>query len=221
MLRVIDPRLAGDEEVVGIGDDLAPETLRWAYGRGIFPWPMDGMPLLWFCPPSRAVLEFDALHVPRRLVRLRRHSPYTFTLDTAFDRVLDACRRAPRPGQGGTWITPALQAAFSRFHRTGDAHSVEAWDAQGRLVGGLYGVAAGGAFGGESMFHLAPNASKLALLFLIDHLRRQGVQWMDIQMMTPHMEALGAAPMARDLFLDKLDAARAHPPIDFGAATDV
>jgi len=221
MLRVIDPRLAGDEEVVGIGDDLSPETLRWAYGHGIFPWPMDGMPLLWFCPPWRAVLEFDALHIPRRLARLRRGSPYTFTLDTVFDRVLDACRRAPRPGQGGTWITPALQAAFSRFHRTGDAHSVEAWDAQGRLVGGLYGVGSGGAFGGESMFHLAPNASKLALLFLVDYLKAQGVQWMDIQMMTPHMQALGATHVARNGFLDKLEAARARPPIVFGMGADV
>ncbi len=221
MLRVIDPRQAGDEEVVGIGDDLDPQTLRWAYRRGIFPWPMDGVPLLWFCPPLRAVLEFDRLHVPRRLARLRRCSPYTFTLDTAFGRVLDACRRAPRPGQGGTWITPALQQAFVRFHQTGDAHSVEAWDAQGQLVGGLYGVATGGAFGGESMFHLAPNASKLALLFLIDHLKAQGLPWMDIQMMTPHMEALGATCIARDVFLDKLEAARARPPISFGTALDV
>ncbi len=220
-LRVIDPRQAGDEEVVGIGDDLAPETLRWAYRHGIFPWPIDSMPLLWFCPPKRAVLEFDTLHVPRRLARLRRHCPYTFTLDTAFDRVLDACRAAPRPGQGGTWITPALQKAFAQFHRTGDAHSVEAWDAQGALVGGLYGVASGGAFGGESMFHAAPNASKLALLFLIDHLSAQGVGWMDIQMMTPHMEALGAAHLTRDVFLDKLEAARARPPLRFGARPDV
>ncbi len=221
MLRVIDPRLAGDEEVVGIGDDLAPETLRWAYGHGIFPWPMDSMPLLWFCPPARAVLEFDTLHVPHRLARQRRRCPYTFTLDTAFDQVLDACRRAPRPGQSGTWITPALQQAFSRFHQTGDAHSVEAWNAEGQLVGGLYGVASGGAFGGESMFHLAPNASKLALLFLIDYLGAQGVRWMDIQMMTPHMEVLGAVHIPRALFLDKLEAAHLRPPICFGRPADV
>lgn len=212
---MIDPRTAGGEEVVGIGDDLSPATLRWAYSRGIFPWPIEGMPLLWFCPPQRAVLDFACLHVPRRLARLRRCCPYTFTLNTAFDRVLDACRRAPRPGQGGTWITPALQAAFSRFHQTGDAHSVEAWNAQGALVGGLYGVASGGAFGGESMFHTAPNASKLALLFLVEHLRGQGAAWMDIQMMTPHMQALGAAPLPRALFLDMLDAAHARPPLCF------
>lgn len=221
MLRVIDPRQAGEEEVVGIGSDLAPETLRWAYSRGIFPWPMDNMPLLWFCPPERAVLEFDALHLPRRLARLRRNCPYTFTLDKTFDRVVEACRQSPRPGQGGTWITPALQKAFAQFHQTGDAHSVEAWDAQGNLVGGLYGVASGGAFGGESMFHAAPNASKLALLFLIDHLKAQGVQWMDIQMMTPHMEALGATHIPRDLFLDRLEQAQTHPPIDFGPRADV
>lgn len=214
-LRVIDPRQAGDEEVVGIGDDLSPETLRWAYSRGIFPWPIDGMPLLWFCPPARAVLEFDTLRIPRRLARLRRHSPYTFTLDAAFDQVIDACRLSPRPSQGGTWITPALQRAFARFHQTGDAHSVEAWDKHGALVGGLYGVASGGAFGGESMFHRASDASKLALLFLIDHLKSQGVTWMDIQMMTPHMEALGASLIPRDVFLDKLESAGARGPLRF------
>ncbi len=215
MLRVIDPRQAGDEEVVGVGSDLDPQTLRWAYSRGIFPWPMDGLPLLWFCPPRRAVLEFDNLHIPRRLARLRRCSPYTFTLDTAFERVVDACRQSLRPGQGGTWITPALQAAFAQFHQTGDAHSVEAWDEHGALVGGLYGVASGGAFSGESMFHIAPNASKLALLFLIDHLQRQGVAWMDIQMMTPHMEVLGAALVPRDAFLDWLEDAQARGPLRF------
>ncbi len=215
MLRVIDPRQAGDEEVVGVGSNLDPQTLRWAYRRGIFPWPMDGLPLLWFCPPMRAVLAFDNLHIPRRLARLRRHSPYTFTLDAAFDRVVDACRQSVRPGQGGTWITPALQAAFAQFHQTGDAHSVEAWDEHGVLVGGLYGVASGGAFGGESMFHIAPNASKLALLFLIDHLQAQGVAWMDIQMMTPHMEALGAALVPRDAFLDWLEDAQARGPLRF------
>lgn len=218
MLRVIDPRLAGNEDVVGIGSDLDPDTLYWAYARGIFPWPMDGVPLLWFCPAERAVLQFDRLHIPRRLARLQRQSPYTFTLNAAFDAVLEQCRRAPRPGQSGTWITPALLSAFARFHRTGDAHSVEAWDSGGRLVGGLYGVASGGAFGGESMFHMAPNASKLALLFLVDHLQAQGVRWMDIQMMTPHMEALGASLVPRDEFLDALEAARARPALVFPAS---
>lgn len=212
---MIDPRTAGSEEVVGIGDDLAPATLRWAYSRGIFPWPIDGMPLLWFCPPERAVLAFADLHVPRRLARLRRRAPYTFTLNTAFDQVVSACRLAPRPGQAGTWITPALQHAFSRFHQSGDAHSVEAWDAHGALIGGLYGVASGGAFGGESMFHRAPDASKLALLFLIEHLQAQGAAWMDIQMMTPHMQALGASLVPRAVFLDTLEAAQAQPPLRF------
>ncbi len=207
-LQMIDPRRAGDREVVGIGDDLSVETLVWAYQHGIFPWPMEGYPLLWFCPPQRAVLEFSRLHVPRRLARLRRSTSLTFTLDAAFAQVIDACRRSPRPGQAGTWITPDLLHAYVALHQAGYAHSVEAWDESGALVGGLYGVAVGGAFSGESMFHLVPDASKLVLLHLIDHLRSRHVGWLDIQMLTPHMKALGATLLPRDVFLDRLDAVR-------------
>ncbi len=203
-LQVISPRLPGDAEVVGVGDDLSPDTLLWAYRHGIFPWPIDGYPLLWFCPPHRAVLDFDKIHVAGRLARARRHSKFTFTLDTAFDRVIVGCRLSPRPGQSGTWITPAMQAAYRTLHRLGDAHSVEVWDTDGGLVGGLYGVSAGGVFCGESMFHSASNASKFALLFLCEHLRSRGSAWIDIQVMTPHLAALGAAEIPRDEFLDRL-----------------
>lgn len=203
-LRVIDPRYAGAEDVVGVGDDLSPDTLRWAYRHGIFPWPVDNPPLLWFCPAERAVLNFVHLHIPRRLLRFQSQCSYTFTINTAFDRVVDACRRAPRPGQDGTWITPAIQSAYSLLHRLGDAHSVEAWNEQGALVGGLYGISVGGTFAGESMFHAAPNASKLALLHLIRHLQGRSLGWIDIQMMTPHMQVLGASLLPRDAFLDRL-----------------
>ncbi len=203
-LQVIPPRLAGNAEVVGVGDDLSPETLLWAYRHGIFPWPIDGYPLLWFCPPRRAVLDFNKIHVSERLARARR-SPFTYTLDTAFDAVIARCRHSPRPGQAGTWITPAIQAAYGRLHRLGHAHSAEVWDADGGLVGGLYGVSAGGVFCGESMFHSASNASKFALLFLCEHLRSRGAGWLDIQVMTPHLAALGAAEIPRDEFLDRLE----------------
>ncbi|MBV9848212.1 MAG: leucyl/phenylalanyl-tRNA--protein transferase [Armatimonadetes bacterium] len=206
MFRVIDPRRAGDLEVVGLGGDLSVGSLLWAYRRGIFPWPTPGYPLLWFCPPRRAILDFAHLHVPRRLARLRRRAPLTFTIDRAFPQVIAACRQAPRPGQNGTWITPGLLRAYVAFHEAGHAHSVEAWDEDGALVGGLYGVSVDGCFAGESMFHRAPNASKLALLHLIDHLRARGLDWLDIQMMTPHMAALGATEIPRDEFLDRLDA---------------
>lgn len=194
--------------MVAVGGDLHPDSLRLAYRQGIFPWPHQGLPLLWFCPPERAILPFDRLHVGRRLARLRRQAPFTFTLDRAFPQVIAACRQAKRPEQAGTWITPAMERAYCRLHREGDAHSVEAWDEAGQFVGGVYGVDGGGVFAGESMFHRAPNASKLALLFLVDHLRARGADFLDIQMLTPHLEALGAVEIERDEFLTRLRAAQ-------------
>jgi leucyl/phenylalanyl-tRNA--protein transferase len=210
ILQFPDPRETGPEGVVAAGGDLHPDSLRFAYRQGIFPWPHEGLPLLWFCPPVRAILDFSRLHVGRRLDRIRRASDLTFTIDHAFERVVAGCRHARRPGQAGTWITPGMERAYVRLHRDGDAHSVEAWDENGALVGGVYGVDAGGAFGGESMFHTQPNASKLALLFLVDHLRERGADFLDIQMLTPHMEALGAVEIARDEFLERLRAAQAR-----------
>ena len=207
-LQVIPPRLAGDAEVVGIGDDLSPETLVWAYTHGIFPWPIDGYPLLWFCPPLRAVLDFGNLHVSERLARARRASAFTYTIDTAFDDVISSCRSSPRPNQPGTWIIPPMLAAYRNLHRLGHAHSVEVWDASGTLVGGLYGVSVGGVFCGESMFHTVSNASKFALLFLCDHLASRGAAWLDIQVMTPHLAALGATEIPRSEFLDRLESAQ-------------
>ncbi len=216
MPHFVPPRQAGDSDIVGVGDDLTTATLRAAYAQGIFPWPIEGYPLLWFCPRQRAVLDFDRLHVPERLARLRRRSPLTFTLDRAFLSVIDACQASPRPDQEGTWITPALRRAYVTFHQAGHAHSVEAWDADGNLTGGLYGVAVGGVFCGESMFHVRPNASKLSLLFLIDHLKVRGATWLDTQVMTPHMEALGAREIPRDEFLGRLEAAHGRGTRLFG-----
>lgn len=216
MLRVIDPRLAGDQDVVGVGDDLRPATLIWAYRHGIFPWPMPETPLLWFCPVERAVLQFANLHVPRRLARIRRQSPFTLTLDADFRGVITSCQNAQRPEGEGTWITPEIVNAYYALHRLGAAHSVEAWDDGGRLVGGLYGVDSGGVFTGESMFHAISNASKLALLHLIDHLAGRGCTWLDIQVMTPHMEVLGAALQSRNEFLDKLASEQERGLVLFG-----
>jgi leucyl/phenylalanyl-tRNA--protein transferase len=199
-----DPRDATPEGIVAVGGAPEPDYLVEAYGRGIFPWPVEGYPLLWFSPPERAVLEFKDLHVPRRLARERRTTRLAFTFDRAFDRVIRACAGVARAHEDGTWITPAMIRGYEAMHRRGRAHSVEAWDEEGRLVGGVYGVDAGGAFAGESMFHLRPNASKLALLHLIDHLRARGLDWLDAQVMTPHIQALGARLITRDEFLDKL-----------------
>lgn len=186
-----------------MGEDLRVETLREAYRKGIFPWPHEGVPLPWFSPRRRAVIFFDELHVGRSLQKAAKRAPYTFTIDKAFDRVIRECSNIPRPEQDGTWIAPNIIAAYTRFHAAGDAHSIEAWEGD-NLAGGLYGIDAGGVFTGESMFHLRPNASKLALLFLIEHLKTRGAAFIDCQVMTPHMEALGAREITRTRFLDML-----------------
>jgi leucyl/phenylalanyl-tRNA--protein transferase len=190
-------------EVVSFGDPLTVENIREAYLKGIFPWHMDGIPLPWYCPERRAILEFKDLHVPKSLERARRRSEFTFTIDKAFRGVVEMCSQTKRPGQPGTWITSEFKSVYGRLHEKGMAHSVETWD-EDELVGGVYGVDAGGVFCGESMFYKKPNASKLALLFLIDHLRSRGSTWVDAQVMTPHIRALGAKEIDRSEFLDKL-----------------
>jgi len=201
--RFPDPRESTPDGVVAVGGRPEPALLEEAYARGIFPWPVDGYPLLWFSPPERGVLFFEELHVPRSLARERRRTRLHFTIDRAFERVIRACSSVERAHERGTWITPDMIRGYTELHRLGRAHSVEAWEGA-ELVGGVYGVDAGGAFAGESMFYLRPNASKLALLFLIDHLKSRGLDWLDIQVMTPHMEALGARLITRDEFLDRL-----------------
>jgi leucyl/phenylalanyl-tRNA--protein transferase len=170
---------------------------------------MEGWPLPWFCPKRRGILVFSEMHVPRSLAKARRGRELRFTIDAAFRDVIEACSSLARPGQRGTWITAEMIDAYSELHRRGYAHSVEAWRGE-ELVGGLYGVDAGGAFAGESMFFLAPSASKLALLHLVDHLAARGLDWLDIQMLTPHMEALGARTESRDAFLKRLEATQAR-----------
>jgi leucyl/phenylalanyl-tRNA--protein transferase len=202
-----DPRTASHDGIVAVGGNLHPQTLLAAYRRGIFPWPADGYPMLWFSPPERAILELADLHVPRSLVRAKRQSSLELTIDRAFPQVIRSCAETTRPDQDGTWITTEVIIAYIRFHQLGHAHSIEAWR-DGRLVGGVYGVDVDGAFAAESMFYREPNASKLALLHLVDHLRARGLDWLDIQVVTPHMERLGAKEISREEFLRKLEATR-------------
>ena len=192
-------------DVISFGTPLTVDTVREAYLKGIFPWYTDGIPLPWHCPEERAILDFADLRIPRSLEKERRKSDLTFTIDTAFSTVMHECSLAYRPGQRGTWITPEFEQVFTQLHSDGMAHSIEAWDAGGNIVGGLYGIDAGGVFCGESMFYKTANASKLALLFLIDHLRSRGSTWLDAQVMTPHLAALGALDIDRSEFLDKLE----------------
>jgi len=210
LTRFPDPRYAETYEgILAVGGDLTWESLLEAYQHGIFPWPIDGYPLTWFCPDERAILDFADLHIPRSLNKVRKRSQFHFTIDRDFPAVIKNCSAVVRHGQDGTWNTPEMTRGYCEFHRQGYVHSIEAWEGD-LLVGGLYGVDAGGTFTGESMFHLRPYASKLALLFLIDHLKEKGLDWIDIQVMTPHMEALGAKTIDRDEFLDKLAATQAR-----------
>jgi leucyl/phenylalanyl-tRNA---protein transferase len=197
-----DPRTARGD-IIAIGENLSVATLREAYRRGIFPWPHDELPLPWFSPRRRAVLFFDELHIGRSLRRSLKKSTLKFTIDKAFDSVIRACASAPRPEQDGTWIGPKIVKAYERLHRQGNAHSAEVWEGD-ELAGGLYGIDAGGLFTGESMFHRQTDASKVALLLLIKHLRQRGATWLDCQIMTPHMRALGAREIPRGRFLDLL-----------------
>jgi leucyl/phenylalanyl-tRNA---protein transferase len=197
-----DPRHARGD-VVAFGNDLGVETLRSAYRLGIFPWPHDDWPLPWFSPRRRTVILFDDFHLGRSLKKAARRGGLDFTIDRDFPAVIRACAGVPRGDDEGTWIGPAIIDAYTNLHRAGSAHSVEVWEGEG-LVGGLYGVDAGGVFTGESMFHRAPNASKLALAYLVDHIRTRGGTWLDCQVMTPHMRALGAREITRSRFLDML-----------------
>jgi len=202
-IKFPDPSTADENGVVGFGGDLEVETLFEAYSHGIFPWPHEGLPLLWFSPDPRAILRFDRLRIPKSLAKVMKRAPFTFSFDEDFEGVIRACSSTKRPEQRGTWITEEMIEAYLRFHQAGFAHSVEVWAGK-TLVGGLYGVCIGQVFCGESMFFREPNASKLALLHLIEHLRKQGAEWMDIQVMTPHMEKLGALEVPREEYLDML-----------------
>ena len=197
------------EGIVALGGHLNTANLLGAYRRGIFPWPIEGWPVAWFCPDERAILEFKDLHVPRSLMRIQKHTSLRFTINQSFETVITMCAKVSRADGQGTWITEEMLDAYCELHRLGYAHSVEVWDGE-RLVGGLYGVDADGSFAGESMFYLIPNASKLALVYLINHLQSRGLDWIDIQVLTPHMEAFGAKEISRQEFLSKLAATRAR-----------
>lgn len=195
-----DPEEAIDG-LVALGGPLTVTNLLRAYGSGIFPWPFNEDIIPWVCPEERGILDFNELHIPRRLARTRHQ--FHFTIDRSFPQVINHCATVPRNHESGTWITRQMIRAYCELHRQGHAHSVEVWE-DTELVGGLYGVDAYGSFSGESMFSLRSNASKLALLFLIEHLKGRGLDWMDIQMVTPHLEALGAKAVSRADFLAKL-----------------
>jgi leucyl/phenylalanyl-tRNA--protein transferase len=199
---VFPPADHAEDGLLAVGGDLRPERLVLAYSQGIFPWYQRG-PILWHSPDPRMVLLADRLRVPRSLAKTIRRKPYVLTLDTAFDRVISACASVRRPGQRSTWITPAMKTAYVELHRRGLAHSAEAWQ-DGRLVGGLYGVSLGAAFFGESMFALAPDASKVAFVALVEQLRRWEIPLVDSQVYTDHLARFGALEWPRSQYLAAL-----------------
>ena len=186
---------------MGVGADLAPSTLVDAYRRGIFPWPHPGVPLPWFSPDPRGVLWLDAVIVSRSLARRLRGCGWVTTVDAAFEDVVRGC--AQGRGEAGTWISPAMIRAYVRLHELGWAHSLEVWDGD-ELVGGIYGVQIGAAFTGESMFHRATDASKVALVDLAARFAEAGGWFIDVQVTTDHLRSMGAVDVNRPGFLDQL-----------------
>jgi leucyl/phenylalanyl-tRNA--protein transferase len=197
-----DPDEAG---FVGLGADLAVETLVDAYRKGIFPWPHRGMALPWFSPDPRAVLDPDGVKVSRSLRQRARRCGWFTTVDAAFDEVVAGC--AARRGHEGTWINRHMRHAYGRLHRLGWAHSLEVWDGD-RLVGGLYGVRVGACFTGESMFYRRTDASKLAVVDLCQRWAEAGGMMIDVQLPTDHLRSMGAQDVVRSEFLSRLAEAR-------------
>jgi leucyl/phenylalanyl-tRNA--protein transferase len=212
--------LTEPDGLLAAGADLSPERLIQAYSNGIFPWYSEGEPVLWWSPDPRMVLaidDFSPSHSLRKLLRQIASQEYMASprvqvrVDTVFPQVMAQCA-APRDGQPGTWITSAMQQAYADWHRAGYVHSIETW-IDGELAGGLYGISLGRMFFGESMFTRVPNASKIALAYLVRYLATHGVERIDCQQQTRHLASLGARPISRSRFLQHVRHATSQPPI--------
>ncbi len=199
-----DPLAAGADGLVDVSDDLRVERLLEAYSFGIFPWPHEGYPTLWFYPFERGILDFSNFHKPKSLQKDLRRQSWTYSFDRSFIEVIHACARAREL----TWITPKMLSAYESFHRAGYAHSLEVWEGS-ELVGGLYGVYVGGVFSAESMFFKKTNASKAALCKLVEYLSQEGVEWIDIQMVTPLLKSFGGETVDRLDYWKRLQLAKA------------
>jgi leucyl/phenylalanyl-tRNA--protein transferase len=200
-----DPELANEDGLLAVGGNLKPDTLLDAYRSGIFPWSVN--PISWWSPDPRAIFEIPSFRLSRRMQRLYRSGRFSFSLDKSFTEVMRGCAM-PAPGREGTWISEQFIEAYTLLHKLGHAHSCEAWDGE-TLVGGVYGVAIGGFFAGESMFHTSSNASTLCLNYLIEHLKSRGFELFDSQVLSPHTERLGAIEIPRREYLRRLHVALA------------
>lgn len=195
---------ADEDGLLAQGGLFELELLYDAYSHGIFPWPYgEGEPIFWFAPPKRGVLFFDEFHLPRRFQSWLKNHPYQITFNQAFSDVMKACAQAPRKGQAGTWITPAMIRGYEHLFAQGYGQSCEIWDGD-NLIAGLYGVFIRGVFSGESMFTTQNNGSKLALTHMVRHLQKQGLSWMDTQMTTPVIAQFGGREIPRDDYMKLL-----------------
>jgi leucyl/phenylalanyl-tRNA--protein transferase len=198
------PEHAEECGLLAVGGDVRVERLLEAYRQGIFPWPVEGVPLAWWSPDPRFVLYPSELKISKSLQRVLRKRPFLFTIDRCFTDVIHNCRAVKRPDQPGTWITSQIEKGYIALHEAGYAHSVEAWR-EGKLVGGLYGVSLGRCFFGESMYASEPEASKCAFASLVQALHAQGCPLIDCQVHTDHLERFGAEEIPRALFLRELN----------------
>jgi leucyl/phenylalanyl-tRNA--protein transferase len=195
---------ADEHGILGLGGDLEPESLLLAYQSGIFPWPLDDETLAWFAPPTRAVVFLSEFHVSRSLTRSIRHAHFTTAIDRSFSEVIGRCAEVTNRGeQDSTWITPELIDAYITLHQLGFAHSFETYF-DGALVGGIYGVQIGRLFAAESSFYRRDNASKVAMLTMVDYLRTQDISWFDCQVLTPFSKGFGAREISRAEYMELL-----------------
>ncbi len=204
-LNFPNPRLPTREGVIALGGQLTALNLIMAYDQGIFPWPHEGYPLLWFCPDERGIIDFTEIKLPKSFLKWQRQNSGQFeiTYNKAFSEVIKNCRLQKRPDQQGTWINKAMEKAYNDLHLLDGAHSVEVWQQQ-KLVGGIYGVQSKKYFSCESMFFKVSNASKLALFELIQHLKSKDQTWMDIQMVTDVSGKFGGKLITKAKFLDRI-----------------
>ncbi len=215
-------RQATPDGLIAIGGELSPEWLLDAYRHGIFPWPLwddqwdnpwDDEPMMWWSLDPRAILPLDNLHVSRRLARTLRSGKFRVTCDTEFEQVIHRCATGPGREEG-TWLSPEILDVYIQMHQLGHAHSVEVWH-ESKLAGGLYGIAIGGLFAAESMFYIERDASKVALVHLVAHLRARGYKLLDVQQWTPHTGRMGVVEIPRDEYLERL-ASAIELPVTFG-----
>ncbi len=209
----LDNALADPNGLLAIGGDLSPQRLLSAYRQGIFPWFSAGEPVLWWSPDPRMVMFPHELKISRSLSKRLKQCDYEVRFDTAFREVMLACALSARPGQDGTWITDGIIEGYCSLHALGYAHSAETW-IEGKLVGGLYGVAIGRMFYGESMFHRVTDASKIAFVHWVQHLQLQGFGMIDCQMKTAHLASFGAREIRRGEFLQHLGGLLDMPMLD-------